>query len=72
MERSLQDAARLQNEGQEDWWKAPESCLTHMGSLAEELEETYFSSEGGEQSSEFNLEAVFQKLVVPYLPRSGG
>lgn len=71
MQKSLQDAERLQSEGQEDWWKGLESCLVHLASLAEELEETYFSSQAASQNSDFNLELVFQKLVVPYLARSG-
>lgn len=71
VQKSVQEAERMQAEARADWWKAVESSLVHLASLADDLEDTDFTAATGGLDDHFNLQAVFQKLVVPYLERLG-
>lgn len=70
MSRLMEEADRLQSEGQSDWWKGYESCLTLLCSISDELGE-HFEQSATAGSSSLNIETLFNRLVVPFLPRSG-
>lgn len=64
-QRAANEAASLQSQGQDDWWKSYEACLAHLSSAAEEI------AGGDAGTSSFDLSWAFDQLVGPFMEREG-
>ncbi|KAJ3339970.1 Importin 9 [Gonapodya sp. JEL0774] len=65
-QRHFADAQALRAQGRPDWWKAQEAVLLAIGRLAEEIVD-----EVKEDSTRFDLEGLFQQVVLDSMRAAG-